>query len=581
MEDKQIEKQKDFVEKCEDCKQIKRRKGRKLKYTFFFVFFLVLSLAIKRGYEKAFCRTAVREVLNDFLNLKIVTNMSLSQETKQNILKLAEYAHSPPSDTTEEIPGEIADKKGLKKKHPFIIIPGIANTNLELWRTKKESNAFFRKKIWGSHSTFTFMLHNRAEWIKSMMLNEKTGLDPEKIKVRAVPGLESSDFSIPGMWFWWKIIENLSHIGYDISSVHFAGFDWRLGMHELEERDGYFTRLKAEIEHQVYMSKEKVFMVAHSLGSLVSYHFMQWVSENDKSWVDKHVQAVAYIGAPLLGVPKAISCLLTGESLDTMEMGLIQSTVVELLFGRKERKELFRTWSSAVILLPKGGELFWEGSQADEAKQNTIISIVDEEDKKNIPLSESFKRIRASLTEHNRKLLDRSSNPKEHKDTWHNPLLSPLPHAPNMKIYSLYGVGKQTERAYRVIKDEETQLLAIDKRETDKELSLYRGIYTVDGDGTVPLLSTGYMGYAGWKDKKLNPSGIPTINREYVHDPSKDLLALRGGPKTAQHINILGNHELIMDLLKIAAGQEVEQRIVSDLPKIAENIKKKQSTQCA
>jgi len=45
-----------------------------------------------------------------------------------------------------------------------------------------------------------------------------------------------------------KIIENLAVVNYDTNNLYLAPYDWRLSMWNLEERDGYFSRLKATIE---------------------------------------------------------------------------------------------------------------------------------------------------------------------------------------------------------------------------------------------------------------------------------------------------------------------------------------------
>jgi hypothetical protein len=43
---------------------------------------------------------------------------------------------------------------------------------------------------------------------------------------------------------WGRIIESLASIGYDNNNVYSMPYDWRLSPAMLEERDGYFTRLK-------------------------------------------------------------------------------------------------------------------------------------------------------------------------------------------------------------------------------------------------------------------------------------------------------------------------------------------------
>lgn len=45
-----------------------------------------------------------------------------------------------------------------------------------------------------------------------------------------------------------KIIENLAVVNYDTNNLHLAPYDWRLSYYNLEERDGYFSKLKTTIE---------------------------------------------------------------------------------------------------------------------------------------------------------------------------------------------------------------------------------------------------------------------------------------------------------------------------------------------
>lgn len=54
-----------------------------------------------------------------------------------------------------------------------------------------------------------------------------------------------------------------------------------------------------------------------------------------------------------------------------------------------------------------------------------------------------------------------------------------------------------------------------------------RGVFKSDGDGTVPLISTGLMCYKGWRTQRLNPANISIVSREYVHQPSTAFKDLR------------------------------------------------------
>lgn len=47
----------------------------------------------------------------------------------------------------------------------------------------------------------------------------------------------------------------------------------------------------------------------------------------------------------------------------------------------------------------------------------------------------------------------------------------------------------------------------------------------------------------GWKNPLYNPAGIKVITREFQHQVGP-ALDLRGGEKTADHVDILGNYEL-------------------------------------
>ena len=52
----------------------------------------------------------------------------------------------------------------------------------------------------------------------------------------------------PGIHHRSKIIENLSVVNYDTNNLYLAPYDWRLSFWNLEERDGYFSKLKSTIE---------------------------------------------------------------------------------------------------------------------------------------------------------------------------------------------------------------------------------------------------------------------------------------------------------------------------------------------
>ncbi|GLT70866.1 hypothetical protein SLA2020_429190 [Shorea laevis] len=130
-----------------------------------------------------------------------------------------------------------------------------------------------------------------------------------------------------------------------------------------------------------------------------------------------------------------------------------------------------------------------------------------------------------------------------------------------MEIFSLYGVGIPTERAYvyKLSPAAECHIpFQIDTSADDDNSCLRDGVCSVDGDETVPVLSSGFMCAKGWRGKtRFNPSGIWTYIREYSHSAPANLLEGRGTQSSA-HVDMMGNFALIEDIIRVAAGASGE-----------------------
>lgn len=157
-----------------------------------------------------------------------------------------------------------------------------------------------------------------------------------------------------------------------------------------------------------------------------------------------------------------------------------------------------------------------------------------------------------------------------------------LPDAPEMEIYCLYGVGIPTERSYVYKQSTSDKCKSIpfqidSSADGDAEQSCLRnGVYFVDGDESVPVLSAGFMCAKGWRGRtRFNPSGARTYVREYKHKAPASLFEGRGDESGA-HVDIMGNVALIEDVLRVAAGAAGMEiggdRIYSDIMKISERI---------
>ncbi|XP_031388207.1 phospholipid:diacylglycerol acyltransferase 1-like isoform X2 [Punica granatum] len=169
----------------------------------------------------------------------------------------------------------------------------------------------------------------------------------------------------------------------------------------------------------------------------------------------------------------------------------------------------------------------------------------------------------------------------QHYRYWSNPLETKLPNAPEMEIFSMYGVGIPTERAYIYKLSPAAECYIPFQIDTSangeyEDSCLQDGVYTVDGDETVPVLSAGFMGAKGWRGKtRFNPSGIRTYVREYDHAPPANLLEGRG-TQSGAHVDIMGNFQLMEDIIRVAAGATGEElggdQVYSDVFKWSEKI---------
>ncbi|KAG8701074.1 hypothetical protein FRC08_004298 [Ceratobasidium sp. 394] len=179
-----------------------------------------------------------------------------------------------------------------------------------------------------------------------------------------------------------------------------------------------------------------------------------------------------------------------------------------------------------------------------------------------------------------------------------------------MRIYCLYGHGKDTERSYwyaaseyeledsanplpgdECATDGQSNVTCVTQR-TPLNLPLARrnfidvavhndtgtpkvksGVRIGEGDGTVALLSLGAMCVEGWKPgTRWNPYGVKVITQEMAHKPEP--YDPRGGETTSDHIDILGSEALNEAVLRVAAGrgEEVEERFVSNIQEYAKKI---------
>ncbi|ORY67089.1 Lecithin:cholesterol acyltransferase-domain-containing protein [Pseudomassariella vexata] len=499
--------------------------------------------------------------------------------------------------------GYKARSEGLEVDHPVIMIPGVISTGLESWGTGNISRPYFRKRLWGSWTMMKALVMDKEVWKKHIMLDKRTGLDPPGIKLRAAQGFDATDFFITGYWIWNKIFENLASLGYDPTNSFTAAYDWRLSYANLETRDQYFTRLKNYVELAHGFSGRKVVLVSHSMGGQVMFYFFHWVASQKggkagDDWVEEHVEAWINISGCMLGAVKDIPAILSGEMRDTAQLNAFAVYGLDKFLNKDERAEMFRAMPGISSMMPKGGERVWGNltwaPDDQPGQKNSYGSVLNfrtgvnwTAPDKNFTVAQSMDYIMNTTEDWYRDQMKDSyshgiadttaqvevneNNPRK----WINPLESRLPLAPSLKIYCFYGVGKPTERAYYYRTPEMPSLtnlnVTIDTALTVDDID--HGVIMGEGDGTVNLLSTGYMCHKGWKLNRYNPAGVQIITHEMAHEPER--FNPRGGPNTADHVDILGRQNLNELILRVAAGKGhmIQENIVSNISEYAEKVK--------
>ena len=104
---------------------------------------------------------------------------------------------------------------------------------------------------------------------------------------------------------------------------------------------------------------ERVLIAGHSWGDNVVRAFLHWMEELQPGWVDQHVAVVYNAGGPVLGVPKAVTSLLSGELRESAQLTGLANFIGEGLLGKEDRTAVWRTWGSPLGMLPIGGENIW------------------------------------------------------------------------------------------------------------------------------------------------------------------------------------------------------------------------------
>ena len=307
-------------------------------------------------------------------------------------------------------------------------------------------------------------------------------------------------------------------------------------------------------------SGEKVVLVSHSMGSQVLFYFLHWVEAEGHGgggpgWVDDYIGSWINISGSLLGALKGLPAVLSGEMKDTAQLNAFAVYGLEKFLAREERVEIFRAMPGISSMLPKGGNAVWGNEtwapddQTDQkVSYGTFINFRESnstQSPSNLTVEESIDYLlEHSDTWYKDQIVNHYSHGIAHATAevednardprkWINPLETRLPLAPHLKIYCFYGVGKPTERSYFYREDQDPRSSLNVTIDTSLMMGpVDHGVTMGEGDGTVSLLSMGYMCAKGWKIKRYNPANVQIKTFEMQHEP--DRFSPRGGPNTGK-----------------------------------------------
>lgn len=210
----------------------------------------------------------------------------------------------------------------------------------------------------------------KNNWVKHMglILDPNDGVtwkEQPDIEVRVcskkASGLDAVDYLNPGIltgelsYVFGPTIDLLiNEVGYiEGFNLEAAPFDFRLPPKMLEERDGYFSKTQRRLEN-MYKKNDgtRVVLLAHSMGCRIVQYFLYWVEKKSgREWIDKHVELFFMLGGPLLGSPKTLRGMISGD-----KMGL------EAFLNDEQALKLCRGIGSIPWLFPGGPRAFLRAS---------------------------------------------------------------------------------------------------------------------------------------------------------------------------------------------------------------------------
>eukprot|EP01132_Coremiostelium_polycephalum_P003670 gene3670-4570_t len=235
-------------------------------------------------------------------------------------------------DPTETIPfGRVLRNKfgitdGQKQLKPIVLVPGIAGSILEAklfkqdvpaWYCTKQSDWF---RLWLNLRELTV----QSCWFDNLQLTynitsdiyyNQPGVNIRPYDFGGTAGVAYLDYKLGlpvGITnVYGNMIKFFEDLGYTRSlNIVGAPFDWRLPIKELV-KNGWMLQFKHLIESTYHLNgNKKVVLIAHSMGGMVSLHFLNSMTD---AWKKEFIDSYIPIAVPWSGSPKAIRNIVSGD----------------------------------------------------------------------------------------------------------------------------------------------------------------------------------------------------------------------------------------------------------------------------
>jgi phospholipid:diacylglycerol acyltransferase len=253
---------------------------------------------------------------------------------------------------------------------------------------------------------------------------------------------------------------------------------------------------------------------------------------------------------------------------------------------KPDRTCAFRSWPSSISLLPRGGNCLWprlvhldNDSTTTQQGGGLWRSASPERiagQHRNLSGSESLDFLADLL--HSTGHAFSETRTRRLKEQFSDRVR--LPSAPQTTVFCVYGTGLPSETAFWFRPDPRDEMWwTINPDATDENWdhpllgrgAARSGVGLVDGDGTVPLISLGFPCRSTRRGFNRDVGRVVTFEVPHVQTSMMDL---RGGSATADHVDIMGNYDVIHALLMVVTGNGglVTDQMFSNIDQLVEQV---------